>query len=155
MKKTRVIIGAALALALVGCRNNQNRQSAVGDTTGTTAGTTEAEPRSGTQDTTGTTMEPQAGMDAYVVDRIEAENVILVPAPVGGEIEPQAGQEVKLSKDEFQNMAGFEAKEGERVKLQLGADGKPSKIEKQSGQEEPQQQEPMEMHEDRQPGTMQ
>lgn len=120
--KTLAMMAFAVTLGAAGCRN-QNRGEVPGPTGGdTTMGGAEAEPQAGTEK-----------MQAYTVESIEGDNVRLRPEAVSGEVEAQAGREITITKDEFQRLAGSEAKEGTMVHVQLGNDGKPSKIKLQSG----------------------
>lgn len=140
MKTMTGAMVAALVLTLggVGCRENQN-------TAGDTARNME-DPVAGAATTPvdegqrvgADPMQPagatEGQMQAFRVESIEEENVTLVPqSATMGERDPQAGSEISVEKSEFQNLAGFEAKEGDMVHLQLGQDGKPSKIERPSG----------------------
>lgn len=112
----------AVALGAAGCRN-QNRGEAVGPAGGdTTMGGAETQPQAGAEQ-----------MQAYTVESIEGDSVRLRPEAVSGDVEAQAGREITITKDEFQRLAGSEAKEGTKVHVQLGDDGKPSKIKLQSG----------------------
>ena len=149
-KRTGVAIAAlALALGTAGCRTNQ------GDTTGEQtggggtmdtgeAGATRVEDgeRAGSDNLQNRSGATQGQMQAFRVERVEGEQVTLVPqSATAGERDPQAGSEISIEKSEFRTLAGFEAKQGDMVHVQLGQDGKPTKIEKhgvQSGQQDPQ-----------------
>ena len=129
--KTLAVMAFAVALGAAGCRNQNGGAGGEGTTGG--AGTP--------SDTTlGGQTQPQAGseqMTMYTVESIEGDNVRLRPHAAAGDVEAQAGREITITKDEFQRLAGNEAKEGSMVHVQLGDDGTPVKIQHQSGIPDP------------------
>lgn len=133
-------LAAALALGAAGC---EERSTTTGGTAATPTPATEeaVTPATGAEATGG--MEQQAGSEqmqtfqTYRIDRLEGNEVILMPSGGAGEVQPQAGSEVRISKDEFQQLAGFEAQEGTEVQVQMGSDNRPMKIQKQAGGMEP------------------
>jgi hypothetical protein len=125
--KTLAVMAFAVALGAVGCRNQNGAGGTGGGETGTTGDTTlggraQTDTQSGTE-----------RMSTYMIESIEGDNVRLRPQGMSGDVQTQSGREITMSKDEFQRLAGSEAKEGTMVQVQLGDDGKPQKIQHQSG----------------------
>lgn len=112
--KTLAVMAFAVALGVAGCRTEKRGEETKDK--GTTAVETE----------------PQAGKETmvkYTIGRIDLEDNVHLQAQETGEVESQAGRELVLTKAEFQRIAGSEAKEGMAVRVTLGEDGKPQKIE--------------------------
>lgn len=127
--KTLAAVAFAVALGTVGCRDRTGEGGAAGTPAPGDATLGETTPDVQTQEQAGAEQ-----MSSYTVESIEGDNVKLRPEAMPGEVEAQAGRELEISKDEFQRLAGMEAQQGMKVQVQLGADGKPQKIQHQAGE---------------------
>lgn len=127
-------------LAVAGCRGNSGGSGSAGGGSGdgSTSGSQSAGGASTTPMDTTNQQQPQSGQSAdqsgvYQVGSMESGEVILRQRGTNGEMEQQSGKELRVKKDEFQRLAGQEAKEGDVVHVQTGTDGKPTAIHMQSG----------------------